>query len=63
MEQIQVQPEQEVILERSIGNHFEELLEKKGHKVFWVSSKKDISFQLLKLYGIDFTEIIKLIFN
>ena len=26
----QVQPEQEVILERSIGNHFEELLEKKG---------------------------------
>ena len=30
MEQIQVQPEQEVILERSIGNHFEELLEKKG---------------------------------
>lgn len=36
-----------------------ELLEKKGHKVFWVSSKKDISFQLLRLYGIDFTEIIK----
>lgn len=36
-----------------------QLLEKKGHKVFWVSSKKDISFQLLKLYGIDFTEIIK----
>ncbi len=36
-----------------------ELLEKKGHKVFWVSSKKDISFQLLKLYGIDYTEIIK----
>jgi len=36
-----------------------QLLEKKGHKVLWISSKKDISFQLLKLYGIDFTEIIK----
>ena len=34
-------------------------MKKKGHKVFWVSSKKDISFQLLRLYGIDFTEIIK----
>ena len=31
------------------SSDFKELLEKKGHKVFWVSSKKDISFQLLKL--------------
>lgn len=35
------------------------LLEKSGHKVHWVSSKKDISFQLLKLYGIDYTAIDK----
>lgn len=35
------------------------LLEKKGHKVLWVSSKKDISFQLLKLYDIDYTPIDK----
>jgi len=30
MEQIHVQPEQEVIIEKSIGNIFEELLVKKG---------------------------------
>ena len=35
------------------------LLEKSGHKVHWVSSKKDMSFQLLKLYGIDYTAIDK----
>ena len=36
-----------------------QLLEKKGHDVHWVSSKKDISFQLLKLYNIKYTEIRK----
>ncbi len=36
-----------------------DLLEKKGHKVLWVSSKKDISFELLKLYGIEYEIMIK----
>ena len=35
------------------------LLESKGHKVLWVSSKKDISFELLKLYNIEFEAIHK----
>jgi predicted glycosyltransferase len=35
------------------------LLEAKGHKVVWVSSKKDISFELLKLYGIKAYEITR----
>ena len=35
------------------------LLENKGHKVLWVSSKKDISFELLKLYDIEFEIINK----
>lgn len=30
------------------------LLEERGHKVFWLSSNKDISFYLLKKYGIDY---------
>lgn len=34
-----------------------QLLERKGHKVVWVASAKEISFQLLELYGIKATEI------
>lgn len=35
------------------------LLEEKGHKVVWVSSKKDICFELLELYKIKVYEIIR----
>jgi uncharacterized protein len=35
------------------------LLEQKGHKVVWVASAKEISFQLLELYGIPATEIAR----
>lgn len=35
------------------------LLEEKGHKVVWVSSKKDICFELLELYKIKSYEIIR----
>ncbi len=35
------------------------LLEQKGHKVVWVASAKEISFQLLELYGIQATEIAR----
>lgn len=35
------------------------LLEEKGHKVVWVSSKKDICFELLELYKIKAYEIIR----
>lgn len=34
-----------------------QLLEKEGHKVVWASSKKDISFELLELYGIQAIEL------
>ena len=30
------------------------LLEDNGHQVFWASTNKDISVELLKLYTIDF---------
>ncbi len=36
-----------------------QLLESHGHRVVWVSSKKDISFELLKIYGIEAYEIIR----
>jgi len=36
-----------------------QLLEDKGHKIVWVSSKKDISFELLELYGIKAYEILR----
>ena len=36
-----------------------EELHKKGHKVIWVSSNKDISIELLNKYNIEFHEIIK----
>jgi len=36
-----------------------QLLEEKGHKVVWVSSKKDISFELLELYNIKAYEITR----
>jgi predicted glycosyltransferase len=35
------------------------LLEEKGHKVVWVSSKKDICFELLELYDIKAYEITR----
>lgn len=35
------------------------LLEAHGNRVVWVSSKKDISFELLKIYGIEAYEIIR----
>jgi hypothetical protein len=43
MEQIQVQPEQEVILERSIGNLFEEFLESKGRIGEFESLSKSVN--------------------
>jgi len=36
-----------------------EELQKKSHKVIWVSSNKDISIELLNKYGIEFHEILK----
>ena len=44
MEQLQVQPEQEVITEKSIGNLFQELLEKKGR----IGEFERLSSQLYK---------------
>ncbi len=34
-----------------------EQLQKKGHKVFWLASKKDISDYLLHAYGIEYTQL------
>lgn len=34
-----------------------EQLQKRGHKVFWLASKKDISDYLLKAYGIEYTQL------
>ena len=36
---------------------FREQLIKRGHQVFWVSSKKDIADYLLNSYGIDYTQL------
>ena len=36
---------------------FREELIKKGHKVFWLASKKDISDYLLNVYGIEYTQL------
>ena len=34
-----------------------EQLQKRGHQVFWLASKKDISDYLLKAYGIEYTQL------